>query len=128
MTPLEIARRAHADRVATRPAVELLSRYATPNDAEAFAGMVHQFGPMVLGTCRRVLGQAADADDAFQLVFLALARQAGTFRDPAALLDLLRNWAKLGSGLKLVAQDAKAVLERLEMLKKGPQLAPGAKP
>src|SRR5262245_33955592 len=84
-TPAEIARRALNDHFATRPAAELLSRYATHRDPEAFAGLVHQFGPMVLGTCRRVLGPSADADDAFQAVFLALARQADSLRDPGSL-------------------------------------------
>jgi RNA polymerase sigma factor (sigma-70 family) len=84
-TPAEIARRALADHLAALPPGELLSRYAARRDPEAFAGLVHQFGPLVLGTCRRVLGSSDDADDAFQAVFLALARQAGSFRDPQAL-------------------------------------------
>ena len=84
-TPAEIARKALADHLAALPAAELLKRYAARRDPEAFAGLVQQFGPMVFGVCRRVLGQAADADDAFQAVFLSLARQADSFRDPAAL-------------------------------------------
>jgi RNA polymerase sigma factor (sigma-70 family) len=85
MTTAEIARRALAEHLAALPAGELLSRYASRRDPEAFAGLVHQFGPMVLGACRRVLGPTPDADDAFQAVFLALARQAGSFRDARAL-------------------------------------------
>jgi RNA polymerase sigma factor (sigma-70 family) len=57
----------------------------TRRDPEAFAGLVQQFGPMALGVCRRVLGPSADVDDAFQAVFLSLARQADSFRDPRAL-------------------------------------------
>ena len=81
MTTAEIARRALAEYTAARPAGELLARFASRRDPEAFAGLVHQFGPMVLGVCRRVLGPTPDADDAFQAVFVSLARQADSFRD-----------------------------------------------
>lgn len=83
VTPVEIARRAFAGRPAS--SAELLKRYASARDPEAFAGLVRQFGPLVLGVCRRALGPSAEVDDAFQTVFLALARQASSFRDAAAL-------------------------------------------
>jgi len=92
-TPADIARRSLADHLAALPAAELLARYARSRDAEAFAGLVRQYGPMVLGTCRRVLGASPDADDAFQSVFLALARQAGSFRDSGALASWLHRVA-----------------------------------
>ena len=43
---------------------------------------------MVLSICRQVLGDRHDAEDAFQAVFLVLARKARSIRDP----DLLGNW------------------------------------
>ena len=70
------------------PDAELLDRFATRRDADAFAALLRRHGPMVLGVCRRVLRDAHDAEDAFQATFLVLVRRAYSLSTP----ELLGNW------------------------------------
>jgi RNA polymerase sigma factor (sigma-70 family) len=70
---------------------QLLERFAARRDlaAEAaFTVLVERHGPMVLGVCRQLLHDRHHAEDAFQAVFLVLARKAGAIRDP----ERLGNW------------------------------------
>jgi RNA polymerase sigma factor (sigma-70 family) len=66
----------------------LLDAFLRRRDGDAFEALVRRHGPMVLGACRRILGNAADAEDAFQATFLALARKADSVRPR----ELVGNW------------------------------------
>lgn len=67
------------------PDSELLRRFLESRDQAAFELLVHRYGAMVLGLCRRLLGQLADAEDAFQATFLTLAHQAEQIKKQQSL-------------------------------------------
>src|SRR5262245_15325414 len=67
----------------------LLNEFATRKDPEAFREILRRHQAMVMGVCRRVLGNAHDAEDAFQATFLALAQKAGSIRKVESLASWL---------------------------------------
>src|SRR5262245_14180517 len=77
-TFLTRAARAAGTNVPPVPDSELVRRFAHDCDAAAFELLLWRHGPMVLAVCRRQLGHAHDAEDAFQATFLALARHAAS--------------------------------------------------
>ena len=61
---------------------ELLERFRSRRDEAAFEALLRRHGPMVLGVCRRLLQNSADAEDAFQATFLVLLCKAGSIDPP----------------------------------------------
>lgn len=62
----------------------LLDRYTETGDPDAFRGLVEGHRNMVYAVCRRVLGDAAEAEDAAQECFLQLAIAARKLKAPIA--------------------------------------------
>ncbi len=72
---------------------DLLERFRRHREEAAFTLLLQRHGPMVLAVCRRILGDAHEAEDAFQASFLVLIRSA----------DKIRKKQSLGSWLHGVA-------------------------
>lgn len=82
---------------------ELLERWISHQDAEAFKNLSSRYAGMVFATCRRILGNDADAEDVAQECFVSLVRADNT---PGAYLgpwlhrvatNLSLNWIRTES-------------------------------
>jgi RNA polymerase sigma factor (sigma-70 family) len=64
---------------------QLLEHFVKEEDETAFAALMHRHGRMVLGVCRRALGNVQDAEDIYQATFVILARNARRIRKRDAI-------------------------------------------
>jgi RNA polymerase sigma factor (sigma-70 family) len=69
--------------------VELFLGRRAEAGEQAFGALVERHGPMVYRVCGQVLGDSHEAQDAFQAVFIVLARKAGAVRNRESLASWL---------------------------------------
>ena len=101
------------------PDADLLSRFVATRDDGAFAALVRRHGPTVLAVCRRRSIQSADAEDAFQATFFALARDAGRIANRESVAGWLYRVAYLLS----LKQAGKTARHRTQPLTAEPSAA-----
>lgn len=90
-------------------------------DPAAFQTLVRRHGPMVLGVCRRVLGQTEDAEDAFQATFLVLARDLRKICRTQSLAAWLHGVARR---VALTAQQRRVAQRRRDHAAARPEAVP----
>lgn len=111
ITPLLHAVRARdAD---TKTDGQLLEQFVAQRDETAFAALVRRHGPMVLGVCKRVLGNDSDAEDAFQVTFIVLVRKAGSLISRSTVGDWLHGVARCTALKAKVAAARRRVKEQV---------------
>jgi RNA polymerase sigma factor (sigma-70 family) len=89
---------------------QLLDRFlgqAGETSEQAFDALVTRHGPMVLRVCQQIVGNRHDAEDAFQAVFLVLARSGGSVRRQESVASWL-----YGVSLRVAARSRKGQIRR----------------
>ena len=89
---------------------QLVDRFLGPageTSEQAFEALVTRHGPMVLRVCQQVVGNRHDAEDAFQAVFLVLARSGGSVRRQESVASWL-----YGVSLRVAARFRKGQIRR----------------
>jgi RNA polymerase sigma factor (sigma-70 family) len=102
---------------------QLLEGFLAGRDEAAFEVLLGRHGPMVLSVCRRVLGNDADAEDAFQATFLVLIRKANAVRRRNALASFLYGVAR-NTALKARAMNHKRRSKEQEAAQRAAAAAP----
>src|ERR1043166_9699237 len=92
---------------------QLLELFLSEGEQGAFEALVRRHGPMVLGVCRRILRNEADAEDAFQATFLVLVRRANSIRPRGMGSNWLYGVA-LNTALKAKAMNHKRRVKEVE--------------
>ena len=90
---------------------QLLAEYRAEQEGSeaALRVLIHRHGPLVLGLCRRILGDEHAAEDAFQATFLVLVKKAEVLGD----CTQLTNWL-YGVALRVAKKErAKAARRRV---------------
>ena len=69
-----VRRMTNADGLCNLSDSQLLQLFVSSSNQHAFAHLLKRHGPMVYGTCHRILHNQQDVEDVFQAAFLALAQ------------------------------------------------------
>jgi RNA polymerase sigma factor (sigma-70 family) len=116
----------HIRRLVSAPAAgpesdaALLAHFVRHRDEDAFAALVRRHGRLVLSVCRRVRGDADEAEDAAQATFLVLARKAATISRP----DTLAAWLH-GTAYRLASRCRRSEVRRRQREARSLREAPG---
>jgi RNA polymerase sigma factor (sigma-70 family) len=86
----------------------LIERFVNYREESAFVALVQRHGPLVEGTCRRVLRNEHDVEDVFQATFFVLARKAAVI----AWRESVGGW--LCAVAQRLAMSARADASRLQ--------------